>query len=681
MAVSYRSEIDGLRALAIVPVVLFHARVPGVEGGYVGVDVFFVISGFLITNLILADISRQQFRYLDFWERRVRRLFPPIIVVTAVTFAVGSYFLMPADLKYLGQSMVAVTTFTSNILFWLKSDYFAAPAESVPLLHMWSLAVEEQFYLLFPAALVLVSRWGKSGRIVLITLIGLLSFYFSVRWSYTDIDSAYYLLPSRAWELMLGSSLAVFSQRHQSPFWNPFVADTMIIVGSALVLFAIINYGKSTPFPGLAAVVPCVGTALLLWVGAPPGSRLAVLFKNDLAVFFGRISYSLYLWHWPVLVLWKFWRQQPLETLPTHEKASLILVCVALAWVSYRFIEAPIRERRVCASRRALFTAAIACMLLISMVGVGAHLTSGFPSRLPERVLEVVQGADDWTPQQFACGDLAPGVTPCRIGAPDVDTTFFVWGDSHAQALFEVIDAAARKEGLAGYHGSRGACPPIPGFQPSGTGFFAVCPEFNRTMLEAIETSQPQLVILVGRWSGYGLVADKLITDSPPDQLGGAQSREELVILLANNINRLRTLGSRVALVDEAPYPNHLNPGELGIAVWRKNHSLEKEGISVDGYLVRNQFWTDLRQEAPFLSTLRVKQTDALCSDEWCPAAINGQLIYRDGNHLSNYGARKLEPAFRKLLSDNVCQIGDCEVSPRASNPASSGTLVHHPNK
>lgn len=309
MAVSYRSEIDGLRALAIVPVVLFHARIPGVEGGYVGVDVFFVISGFLITNLILADISRQQFSYIDFWERRVRRLLPPIVVVTAVTFAVGWYFLMPADLKYLGQSMVAVATFSANFLFWLKSDYFAAPAESVPLLHMWSLAVEEQFYLLFPAALVLVSRWGISGRIALVTVIGLLSFYFSVRWTYTDIDSAYYLLPSRAWELMLGSSLAVFSQRHRSaPFWNPLVADTLIFVGSASVLFAILSFEKSTAFPGLAAVLPCVGTALLLWVGAPAGSRLAVLFKNDLIVFFGRISYSLYLWHWPVLVLWKLWR-------------------------------------------------------------------------------------------------------------------------------------------------------------------------------------------------------------------------------------------------------------------------------------------------------------------------------------------------------------------------------------
>lgn len=678
MAVTYRSEIDGLRALAIVPVVLFHARIPGVEGGYVGVDVFFVISGFLITNLILADISRQQFSYLDFWERRTRRLFPPIIVVTAATFAVGSYFLMPTDLKYVGQSAVAVATFTSNILFWLKSDYFAAPAESVPLLHLWSLAVEEQFYLLFPAALLLVSRWGARGRTALIALTGILSFYLSVRWSYSDAASAYYLLPSRAWELMLGSSLASFSQRHHSPSWKPLVADATIIVGSALVLFAIINYEKSTPFPGIAALLPCAGTALLLWVGAPPGSRLAGLFKNDLAVFFGRLSYSLYLWHWPVLVLWKTWRRQPLELLPIHERVALILVCVALAWLSYKFIEAPIRERRICSSRRSLFTTVMACMLLISIVGVGAHLTSGFPDRLPEAVLKVVEGADDWTAEQFACGDLEPDVKPCRIGVVDADPTFLVWGDSHAQALFEVIHNAARKEGLAGYHGSRGACPPIPGYQPLRTGFFAACPAFNRMMLEEIDQRRPQLVILVGRWSGYGLASDGLRLDSSTDQLVSGQSREELAILLADNVNRLRARGSKIALVDEPPYPNQLNPGELGIAVWRQKYSLEKVGITLDEYLTRNQFWTDLRQKAPFLNTLQIKQSDALCSDNWCPAAINGQLVYRDGNHLSNYGARELEPAFRKLLRDSVCQIGDCPVSSSARRPGSSGILTQH---
>ena len=293
-------------------------------------------------------------------------------------------------------------------------------------------------------------------------------------------------------------------------------------------------------------------------------------------------------------------------------------------------------------------------MLLISTVGVGAHLTSGFPDRLPEAVLKVVEGADDWTAEQFACGDLEPDVRPCRIGVVDAHATFLVWGDSHAQALFEVIHNAARKDGLAGYHGSRGACPPIPGYQPLRTGFFAACPAFNRMMLEEIDQRRPQLVILVGRWSGYGLASDGLRQDSSTDQLISGQSREELAILLADNVNRLRARGSKIALVDEPPYPNQLNPGELGIAVWRQKYSLEKVGITVDEYLTRNQFWTDLRQKAPFLNTLQIKQSDALCSDNWCPAAINGQLVYRDGNHLSNYGARELEPAFRKLLRDSV---------------------------
>ena len=210
---SYRPDVDGLRALAIIPVVLFHARVAGFSGGFVGVDVFFVISGFLITRLITKEIENGAFRYLSFWERRARRLLPPMILVIAVSSILAYQILFPEELKAFGRSVVAISGFASNIYFWLKSGYFEAPAETVPLLHTWSLAVEEQFYLLFPAVLVALSGLPRLRRIGVVGGIGIASFALSVWWVAVSPSAAFYLLPSRAWELMLGAVLALSTHK------------------------------------------------------------------------------------------------------------------------------------------------------------------------------------------------------------------------------------------------------------------------------------------------------------------------------------------------------------------------------------------------------------------------------------------------------------------------------------
>ncbi len=299
MALNYRADIDGLRALAILPVVLFHAGVPSVSGGFVGVDVFFVISGFLITSLIQREIAENRFSYLSFWERRARKLLAPIVAVTVITLLVGWFMLMPEDLRYLGQSVAGIALFGSNLVFWKKSGYFAAEDETIPLLHSWSLAVEEQYYLVFPALLFLLARTRPQTRSLWILAIAVISLGLSAFWTRISPDSAYYLLPSRGFELMIGALLALNPPKSVR---GRFTADLMAAAGMTMIIATIIVFDETTPFPRFAALIPCLGTALLIRAGAPEGSVSARVLSLPPIVEVGKLSYSLYLWHWPIIV-------------------------------------------------------------------------------------------------------------------------------------------------------------------------------------------------------------------------------------------------------------------------------------------------------------------------------------------------------------------------------------------
>ena len=261
---AYRPEIDGLRALAILPVVLFHLHVAGFAGGYVGVDVFFVISGYLITSLIQQELDRGEFSFVRFWERRARRILPALTVVVLFSLAAGWFILTPTDLDNLGASAFAQSLFGSNVLFWLQAGYFEPGAGSKPLLHSWSLAVEEQFYLCFPFMLVLLGMVGRISRVRLIAGFLLLSLVLSVYGVADHPTAAFYLLPTRAWELLLGAVLALApglaSRVSSADRWN----EILSWLGLAAIAVAVFGYHAETPFPGLAALLPCLGTAAII---------------------------------------------------------------------------------------------------------------------------------------------------------------------------------------------------------------------------------------------------------------------------------------------------------------------------------------------------------------------------------------------------------------------------------
>ena len=300
---NYRPDIDGLRAIAVLAVVLYHANIQPFGGGYVGVDVFFVISGYLITSLIHEHCRTGQFSIVQFYERRVRRIFPALFATVAFCFLVGCLLMMPLDYKQFGYSAVANALFASNLLFWLKTGYFDTDAEVKPLLHTWSLGVEEQFYILFPCLLLLLYKFWRNGVASILSLLLIASLFLSVWQVYDQPTSAFYLPLGRAWELLVGALLAL--SRDRLPH-RVFFDGVLGLLGMALIFGSIFSLTADTPFPGLAALPACLGTAAIIYSGEQSKHFVPRLLSLRIVVLLGIISYSLYLWHWPLLVFAKY---------------------------------------------------------------------------------------------------------------------------------------------------------------------------------------------------------------------------------------------------------------------------------------------------------------------------------------------------------------------------------------
>lgn len=371
----HRPEVDGLRAVAVLSVIFYHAGIVFFSGGFIGVDVFFVLSGYLITALMLKDMSAGRFSLLHFYERRARRILPALIVVALVCLPFAWVLMVPAQFVDFSQSLVAVATFSSNILFLRESGYFEGAAELKPLLHTWSLAVEEQFYLFFPLLLMALWRFGRARVVQVLIAIVLLSLAWS-EWGWRHLpDANFYLLPSRAWELLAGSLCAFVLQGGPGRARNLPAAT-----GLGMILLAVFLYDTSTPVPSLYMLVPVVGTCLVI-LFAGPGTWVAALLSTKGLVGIGLISYSAYLWHQPLFV---FARLQLWIPLTPAAMPGLSVVSLALGWVSWRYVEQPFRGNRpLLATRPQVFITSALASVVIFSVGFAGYLANGFPTRLP----------------------------------------------------------------------------------------------------------------------------------------------------------------------------------------------------------------------------------------------------------------------------------------------------------
>ncbi|WP_197431048.1 acyltransferase family protein [Aliiruegeria sabulilitoris] len=660
--IRYRTDIDGLRALAILPVVLFHAGIPGFDGGFVGVDVFFVISSFLITTIIFRQLENGRFSLLDFYERRARRILPALTVMILATFIVGSLVLLPAEMAALGKSAVATVLFASNFHFAASQDYFAPAAELSPLLHSWSLAIEEQFYLLFPLLMLALLRFGRSVLKANLGLLAVASLLLVTLALPTRPDWAFYLLPFRAWEFAIGAVLALLPAREIMTRWQ---ADVLGAVGLGGILLPVAFYGPETAFPGLTALPPVLGAAAIILSGRHHETHVRKLLARHPMVWIGLISYSLYLWHWPVMALLRSIRGA--VELPFHVGLSAAVFSVLLAALSYRFVERPFRRIPPAGhARKSTLALSAATLSLVAGLGGVLLLSDGAPWRLPGHVQAVAAAAKDTAPRRDACFGTLPADGLCRIGAAPANgkADFLLWGDSHALAILPGLDKAARRAGLSGLFAGRSACLPVPGLRRIPEDH--ACTELNQSVLAFLETRKDvPLVILSGRWTlsvegtrfgeeaGHDIHLQKILRNGLPSA-PTARNAEVVEHTLGETVAAVRAHRRQVVILGPVPEPGWDVPVRMARSALTFGRPTP-EPLSRAAHVARSGRTESLlaRVAGRDHGTRYISLSGVFCGEFCRTTDANGIPLYSDDDHLTRRAAEALleEPLLPVLIA------------------------------
>jgi len=439
----HRDDIDGLRTFAVLPVIAFHFTIfPLISGGgFVGVDIFFVISGYLITRTIYQDINNGTHTIVDFYNRRTRRIFPALFAIFPFCIVFTFFSSFPPEARKISTSIISSIFFVSNLSFYNQSGYFDQNSESNPLLHMWSLSVEEQFYIIFPLIIFLIRRFDNKIRILLLCAITLASLLYSVWMVYNDSSAAFYLVQFRAWELLIGALLAINAVPKLVDQWH---AELVGVGGIALIVISVILISPETRFPGLAALAPCLGAAAVIHSGAATTTLIGRILAFSPIRFIGLISYSLYLWHWPLIVFYRLFASEPTRI----EKGTLLAICVLAATISWRFIEKPFRQKPYKLKPYGTLLAAGAVMIFTSAAALALSPLIEIAYKYPSRSIDVLSYAkldqgymrvgtcflivsDDEFNNQNECLGIKPNLP-----------NFLILGDSHAADLWSGLHAS-----------------------------------------------------------------------------------------------------------------------------------------------------------------------------------------------------------------------------------------------
>lgn len=659
----YRPDIDGLRAVAVMPVILYHAGLPGPSGGYVGVDIFFVISGFLITSIVANEIRVGQFSLINFYERRARRILPALLAMILLSFAIGWRILLPTEFADLGASAFAAVLFVSNMYFLMTEDYFSVAAEFAPLLHTWSLAVEEQFYLVFPPLLAALYAWrGMRLTIGVVTGITAISFVAAVMYLPQYPDEVFYLIIFRAWELGFGALAALL---RLPPPSNRSAREALGVAGLLLILVPVFAYTSQTSFPGLAALPPVLGAVVLIHIGAHDQSSAANrLLALGPMVAIGLISYSLYLWHWPILAFMRLAHDN--TSLPLWLALWAIALSFVLAWLSWRFVEKPFREPSPRGfSRRTIFKASATGMALVSVLALGLFASKGLPQRLSEETQQIAQVAEDRNPDMARCFDRIPENGPCRIGARATEQAaatadFLFWGDSHVNAMAPGLDAAALAAGQSGLFVAHRACVPLPPLRRVPDN--ASCAEFTVKVMDLLSTrADMPLIILGARWAlsvegtRYDVEAHRgpvhFAWRSPSKTLNQSGNAELVEAGLRETIDAILATGRQVVLLGptpEIPWNVVSVAARTDLLGWRDTRRLP-----VAQHIARSKNSEEiLKRVAATSDRVRyIPLADLFCDTEVCRVTdAEGRPLYVDDDHVSRTTAVEiLGPRFADI--------------------------------
>lgn len=623
----YRPEIDGLRALAVVPVLLFHAGFSFLGGGFAGVDVFFVISGFLITSIIHREIREGSFSIVSFYERRARRLAPALLLVCAVCIPFAVLWMLPQELNNFGKSLYAVNLFASNFLFWDQTGYFEPSTELMPLLHTWSLAVEEQFYVVFPLMLLGLRRFSTATVLKVVVASIVLSFVAAQVLAFVDPAANFYLLPSRFWELGAGAILALGGV-DRLPLSRG-RRELLAGLGLLAIIGSYVLVEQSPAYPGWATVPVVVGTALVL-ACARSDTRVGQLLSVRPLVAIGLISYSLYLWHQPVFA---FARLRAIDAIPPAGYVALIALCVVLAALSWRFVEQPFRQRaRV--GRGAVFGATLAAGAVALVIGFGLDGADGLASRNRELV-RLTQPSVGISKECDAVVDLKCATSP----TPEIA----VWGDSFARHLVDGIIASKPDVRLVQL--TKNNCGPFLDLAPVvprlGRKWPQACAEHNAEVKRFLLANPSIRYVVLSSPLRQYLVEDKVL-------VGGTREMPSEIKTLTDNFRAtlawLEANGFETVFV--APPPQ--NGRDTGLCVARARffgEPIERCELPLRDVKSNDKdvlaVLADIADEYPVVSFM-----DYLCDEDSCKVEDKGVALFEDHGHFSQQGSQQMGRAF-----------------------------------
>ncbi len=653
--VPYRRDIDGLRGLSVLAVILYHADLALFSGGFVGVDIFFVISGFLITSILLDDAKADKFSIVKFYERRIRRIFPALFFMLLIVSLISTILLLPPDLKDYGQSLAATALSLSNVHFWSEAGYFDMDSRYKPLLHTWSLGVEEQFYIFFPLLLFLIYRFKQQKKILfLFGGVFLLSLSFSI-WSTPLYPKFSFFLPAtRAWELMLGSLLAL---NRLPQIRNITANNVMAAIGLTAILAPVFLYSEATLFPGLNALAPCLGTGIIIHSGIKQQTAIHRLLALKPTVLIGLISYSLYLWHWPLFSLYRYYN---VNALSVNETLSIIFISTIIAYLSWRFIERPFRDSKPIFSRRHIFVFALLAVATACITGAALHIAKGFPSRITQDAQSTISVREEVTINRDKCllprgkSDLPPSES-CLFGRKKPGNyNTVLWGDSHADQLVPGLEKYAAEKRFSGRRITKSGCPPLFGaMRVEITGQERQdCRKFNDSVMDLVlNDANIKTVIIAARWTKYTEGQNRnnsedfaYLTNEKFSAPGKQNSRDVFSETLNDTVKMLVKSGKKVILIGPVPEPGYRVPDCLAktkspLFPNLTCKTLLRQDVDTDSQFSHEQL-RRIKNEFP-----RVKiylPAKAICSKDTCPVEINGAPLYRDKDHLSFKGSEYL---------------------------------------
>ena len=647
----YRTDIDGLRAIAVTSVVLYHARVAALSGGFVGVDIFFVISGYLIGAHIYKDVSARRFSLGKFYKKRAKRILPALFFLLLFCYLIALLVLTPLELASFANYALSTIFSFSNVVAWLDNSYFAAGADQKPLLMTWSLGVEEQFYIFIPLLMLGLARVGRNsrGRLVFwgLSVLAVLSFGLSVWGAMHSRHSAFYLLPSRAWELLAGVLMAIHeahSSEQSSLYGGRRWRDVRSIAGATAILFAAVHYGTATKFPGTAAGLPVLGAALIL---SAPGAWInRFVLASKPFRWIGLVSYSWYLWHWPLL---SFARVSADEALATSKAILLCAIALAMAWISYRFIEQPFRHSKMPVAPL-LRRYAAACALM-ALPGAAILLTHGLPRRFP-----VAAAQERTLYRTHPCmGKASPVTTEECVPAANGREALALMGDSHADGIAPRMRELTLAGNVRLYVLVRPSCPPLIGVVAStlDPNDRSECLEFNRAALKrVVDDPGVRTVVLEALWAGpleFFPNGNGFLREGQTPPISREDSNANFQQGLDGMVSALRSAGKRVIILQDE-YGLRFDAGRRLMAYLIPGRGWIRRRVqgetAVPGRATTDDMYVRENEEAADIITQVAAKQGAttfdlrtnLCSGSSCVFFSEGAPLYLDTNHLSPAG-------------------------------------------